>query len=176
MFDMWEINIDLEKMAKGVEQVDDFAENFKKALTDGLNEFVERIEKKYYEIGASYGIPMSVLGSVRPRIVGDSIEITFGNQVTLFFEYGTGIKGQSNPHPKAPQAGWIYDVNKHGEYGWWYPTTASDPNPYKYVDAQGVLRAWTKGKFSKPVFYKTWLWGTRSINPIIRKHVRRIKV
>lgn len=173
---MWEIELDLKKLTKGIEQVDDFAEKFEKALNDGLKDFSERIEKKYYEIGASYGIPMSVLGSVKPRYIANGVEITFGNEVTLFFEYGTGVKGQSDPHPKAPQAGWVYDVNKHGEYGWWYPTTTNDPNPYKYVDKQGVLRAWTKGKFSKPVFYNTWLWGTRAIYQIVRKHVRRIKV
>lgn len=173
---MWEIRLDLGKLKKGIDNIDEFAENFEKAIDDGLKEFTERIKKKYYEIGASYSIPSSVLGNVTHKFIGKGVELTFGNEVTLFFEYGTGIKGQSEPHPKAPQEGWIYDVNTHGEFGWWYPTTESDPNPYKYVDKQGVLRGWTKGKFSKPVVYKTWLWGTRSINPIIRKHVRRIKV
>lgn len=35
-----------------------------------------------------------------------------------FVEFGTGIVGSRNPHPTLP---WDYDVNGHGEAGWWYP-------------------------------------------------------
>lgn len=60
--------------------------------------------------------------------------------IALAFEYGTGIVGQQNPKLGA----WQYNVNNHLE-GWWYPTNYDDPNPYKWVDSEGNIRAFTRG-------------------------------
>ena len=40
-----------------------------------------------------------------------------------YHEYGTGIVGSQNPHVAEALAsmGWKYDVNQHGEKGWFYP-------------------------------------------------------
>lgn len=173
---MWEITFDSSKFDVGIAKMEKFSSEFEKAIDDGLLEFLERLEKKYFELAALHGVPKSIVGKVDFNFTESGIIATFGGEVTLFFEYGTGIRGASSPHPKSIVEGWIYDVNQHGEKGWWYPTTESDPNPYKYVDKQGVLRAWTKGKYSKPFVYETWLWGTRSIYPIMRKHIRGIKI
>ena len=45
-------------------------------------------------------------------------------------------------------------MNGHGEKGWWYPTTENDPNPYKWTDESGTLRAWTKGLPAERSFYE----------------------
>ena len=37
-----------------------------------------------------------------------------------FVCFGTGIVGKNNQHPNIAIAGWKYDVNDHGELGWWY--------------------------------------------------------
>ena len=58
--------------------------------------------------------------------------------VLLFNEYGTGIVGSQNPHPSAN--GWKYDINEHGEKGWYYPK------------GDGTY-GWTKGLPSKHMFY-----------------------
>ena len=58
--------------------------------------------------------------------------------VLLFNEYGTGIVGSQNPHPNAN--GWKYDMNEHGERGWYYPK------------GDGTY-GWTKGLPSKHMFY-----------------------
>lgn len=72
-----------------------------------------------------------------------------------FQEYGTGVIGEQFPHvaEELQKIGWKYDVNGHGEAGWWYPTTDSDPNPYKWTDTDGQLRAWTKGLPAGRYFY-----------------------
>ena len=57
----------------------------------------------------------------------------------VFVEYGTGIKGSNSPHPTPPE-GWIYDVNEHGEEGWWYRGD------------DGELH-WTQGMPSRPFMY-----------------------
>lgn len=72
-----------------------------------------------------------------------------------FQEFGTGIIGSQFPHvaEELQKMGWKYDVNGHGEDGWWYPTTENDPNPYKWTDPDGQLRAWTKGLPAGRYFY-----------------------
>ena len=35
-------------------------------------------------------------------------------------EFGTGIVGESSPHPLAGEQSYQYDVNEHGEQGWDY--------------------------------------------------------
>lgn len=56
-----------------------------------------------------------------------------------FVEFGTGIKGKENPHPDAN--GWKYDVNSHGETGWFYFKNGS--------------WHWTQGMPSRPFMYET---------------------
>lgn len=60
---------------------------------------------------------------------------------SAFCEFGTGIVGQGSQHPD-PMPGWTYDVNEHGEDGWWY------------YDESGQKR-WTKGMPSRPYMHDT---------------------
>lgn len=72
----------------------------------------------------------------------------------VYVEFGTGVRGQDSPHPLG-LPGWIYDINEHGDRGWWYPTNSSDPNPYKHQGDDGSWWAWTKGMPSRPFMYET---------------------
>ena len=70
--------------------------------------------------------------------------------VLMFNEMGTGITGLYNPHPML--GNWKYDVNEHGEKGWWYPTDS----PRGVLCSDGVVRAWTKGLPSRRMFYDAY--------------------
>lgn len=59
-----------------------------------------------------------------------------------FIEFGTGIVGAQSPHPESTQYNWKYDINNHGESGWWYMG-----NDGKYH--------WTKGMPSRPFMHNT---------------------
>lgn len=59
-----------------------------------------------------------------------------------YVEFGTGIKGKENQHPNPGLANWKYDVNEHGEAGWWY---WGDDGQWH----------WTKGMPSRPYMYDT---------------------
>ncbi len=72
---------------------------------------------------------------------GNKGVIKVGSDYGIFVEYGTGIVGANSPHPNAE--GWKYDVNNHGEQGWWY----YDENQNKY--------RWTKGQSANAFMYKT---------------------
>jgi len=57
-----------------------------------------------------------------------------------FVEFGTGLVGKQHPHPSQS---WVYDVNNHGEQGWWYV----HPESCAWVN--------TTGEPSKPFMHNT---------------------
>lgn len=61
---------------------------------------------------------------------------------SAFVEMGTGVVGKNNPNPNNSIPGWVYDVNEHGESGWFY------------IGKDG-RRHWTKGMPSRPFMYDT---------------------
>ena len=71
--------------------------------------------------------------------------------VIILHEFGTGIRGTANDYAEAH--GYTINESGKGAEGWWYPTTESDPNPYKWVDGDGQLRALTHGVPSYLMFY-----------------------
>lgn len=84
-------------------------------------------------------------GELVNGIVAEYDDPTHGRIVSTaphsaFVEMGTGIVGKQNPGNSIP--GWQYDVNEHGEEGWWY------------VGKDGK-RHWTKGMPSRPYMYET---------------------
>lgn len=66
-----------------------------------------------------------------------------------FVEFGTGIVGKNSPHPGTSIVGWKYDVNEHGEKGWFY-----------FRDGEWH---WTKGLPSRPFMWETSLQLTQEI-------------
>ena len=86
----------------------------------------------------------------------------------VYVEFGTGIKGAGSPHPDTAILGWKYDINRHGELGWWYPTDNADPNPYKYTAKNGTTYAWTRGMPSRPFMYETAQMLRASVVPVAR--------
>lgn len=60
-----------------------------------------------------------------------------------YHEYGTGVVGSQSPHVAEALAsiGWKYDINQHGEKGWFYPKE------------DGTF-GWTKGQPASKKFWK----------------------
>lgn len=77
-----------------------------------------------------------VLSESRDSAVG---VIQAGAAHAVYVEFGTGIVGKGTPHP----LGGNYDVNGHGEDGWWY----FDENAQQFF--------WTQGMESRPFMYET---------------------
>lgn len=86
---------------------------------------------------------------------GDTGKIVSGAAHSAFCEFGTGIVGKGNQHPE-PAPGWVYDVNEHGEAGWWY------------YDDQGNKR-WTKGMPSRPYMYDTARMLRKMVEPMAKE-------
>lgn len=60
-----------------------------------------------------------------------------------YVEFGTGLIGSQNPHPDTSLANWKYDINNHGEAGWFY-----------FNSTDGKWH-WTKGMPSRPFMFET---------------------
>lgn len=100
------------------------------------NEMLKEVstEKGYRE---TYKISAKLEGNVATAgIKNDELK-------AMFREYGTGIVGSQNPHvaEALQKAGWKYDVNQHGEKGWYYPK------------GDGTF-GWTKGQPANKKFYE----------------------
>lgn len=167
------IEIDIDEMISRKTKLPNMEEYVLIGIENGIKETVERLIEKLRENMILYGLGSSnLINNINVSETSTGIYIGVDTDYAMFVEYGTGIVGDANKHPKSNEFGWRYDVNNHGESGWWYPSSPDDPNPTKYLSETGWW-AWTKGQRSKPFMYNTWLWGTRSINNIVNKHIRR---
>lgn len=61
-----------------------------------------------------------------------------------YVEFGTGIIGSRSPHPSQP---WAYDINSHGDDGWYYFknnrwnwTAGFESRPFMYHTAEELKR------------------------------------
>lgn len=126
-----------------------------------LNEWIKNLElrKKQYS-KASFNIADRMADEILKEVVNKKgyretykISTKIENNVAIsgikndeakamYREYGTGIVGSKNPHiaEALNLAGWKYDINKHGEKGWFYP---KDDGTF----------GWTKGQISHKEFW-----------------------
>jgi HK97 gp10 family phage protein len=107
------------------------------------------------ELGAVYTgeLEESITGFFDPE-AGIGI-IRANAPYAVYVEFGTGVIGKSNPHP-APE-GWKYDVNEHGDKGWWY------------FNERDQKWHWTKGMASRPFMYNTLQELQREAEKIARR-------
>jgi len=167
-----DVKIDTPKLTKSIAEAQKQLLELEDALASGAEEFTIRLHEKLIENISLYGLGNARFVSTISMVpLSDGVSIMIGSEYAMFVEYGTGIVGSENPHPTGR---WNYDVNSHGESGWWYPTDSSDPNPSKKMNKNGNMVAWTKGVPSRPFLYDTWLWGTRSASNIMRKHINSL--
>lgn len=87
------------------------------------------------------------------------------DMIIIFNEFGTGIKGTQDEWAN----NYGYQVNKSGRgaIGWWYPTDEQDPNPHKWIDKDGNLRALTHGLDSRHMLYDAYMQLQSEIGNII---------
>ena len=124
-------------------------QQFKKEFLEKCNLLVEALTDYGVEVAK---VQVAQLDAVYTGELMNSIEgyysptynvgiIKAGAIYAAYVEFGTGVVGESSPHPN-PQD-WQYDINSHGDEGWVY-----------YDDYSGKFR-WTKGFKSRPFMYNT---------------------
>lgn len=76
----------------------------------------------------------------------------------VYVEFGTGVVGDKSPHPDAQDLDYDYDVNDHGEDGWFYPYDNRRAHKYRFNPATKREQPWTAGEPAKPFMYDTSLY------------------
>lgn len=97
-----------------------------------------------------------LVNGIDSQYEGDKGCIVSTAKHSAFCEFGTGVVGAGSPHPD-PVPGWQYDVNEHGEAGWWYYNDEGE-------------RRWTKGMPSRPYMHDT----AKMIEGIVEKTAKEI--
>lgn len=113
-------------------------------LIQALTDFgLEVAKTQIREMGAVYTAELlnSTEGVFDPsRNVGFIIA---GAPHAIYVEFGTGIVGANSPHPDP--VGWTYDINNHGDKGWfyfnsndgkWHHTLGMESRPFMYNTAK----------------------------------------
>ena len=111
-------------------------------LIETLTDYgVDVAKAQVRELGAWYTgeLESSITGYFSPTVCVGIIKA--GSPYAVYVEFGTGIVGQTSPHPDPKD--WQYDINKHGEAGWWY------------FNDRDQKWHWTKGIESRPFMYNT---------------------
>lgn len=74
------------------------------------------IEESQVAIGSNRAAGNTIVVN---QVNSSSIQTT--DPVLVYNEFGTGITGKGNPHPKSSLVGWAYDIHGHKDGGWVYP-------------------------------------------------------
>lgn len=167
------VDLDIEKLINK-HYTPKLHEAFDKGLKIGINKFARQIEIKLKENLTKYKLN-GLTNQIKISIEGLGIKAEIlegGNYYAMYVEYGTGVVGENFSHPKAAERDWMYDINSHGDSGWWYPSNAEDTNPTKYKSATGWW-AWTAGQASRPFMYETWLWARRSFHSVLSSSIEK---
>lgn len=153
----------------------DLPNRIERARLNAIKELQDRVLDRLKREIAMLGLAgSSIAKSIRIDNEPDGFMIVIDNDHAMYVEFGTGIVGKGATHPNWKESGWDYDSKKHGESGWWYPTTKDDPNPTKYYSATSdTMWAWTKGLESRPFMYNTWRYARLITTKTFNKHLRR---
>lgn len=133
-----------------------------------LYAIVDKIEREIAEIGASVmkskaptsdidgNLPGRVIVEPRP----DGWAVSYLGRDVAYIEFGTGYEGQNSPYPDYEvlgTVGWMYDINNHGERGWFYRSKRD-----------GTIRYSRGMRPEKPVF-DTFVEMQRQVRPIVER-------
>lgn len=138
-----EFNLSEESINSAIQELRDWQEKLIKCENKVLKKLGEYAKERM-----KYYIDSSTQGTGK---LSNSIQVEYSEHLARVFtdlfyasyvEYGTGIVGASNPHPKLAD-GWKYDTNSHGDKGW------------VYEDEEGNFW-WTKGEVSHQFVYQTY--------------------
>lgn len=143
---------DPQSLSDAVRRLEGIRDNILRNSTDLLNQLADIGAQNARNMVVAYDAieTATLYNSIYPvgATEGERIsKVVADTPYAAYVEYGTGIVGSANKHP-APD-GWDYDVNGHGDAGWWY-----------YDWAYSNWR-WTKGQPAKPFMYETKLYLER---------------
>lgn len=101
---------ELQKYRDGIESKCD--ELCRRLAEIGVSAAVSKIEGRYVTGELASSISFQRVGEAEYLVIAD-------NDHAAFVEFGTGVVGDGSYQGELP-SNWEYDVNNHGDDGWWY--------------------------------------------------------
>lgn len=153
----FKVHLSVESIDEILYQLDDYQ---RKVEQSGI-ELTRRLTEHGVSLAKQNATYMNIYDSgelvnkIDSQYDGNTGRIVSGAAHSAFCEFGTGVVGKGSQHPE-PMPGWTYDVNEHGEEGWWY------------YDDQGNKR-WTKGMPSRPYMYDTARMLRNMVEPMAKE-------
>lgn len=136
------MELSIESLNKAKKLLQNFENNYKQGIKNAIKTATEAMYNKVlqycYDNGISNHTDAIHWEFDEDKNIG---RVWTNDWVLIFNEMGTGIVGSENPHPKLGT--WRYDVNEHGEKGWFYP---KEDGTY----------GWTRGLPSRHMFYSAF--------------------
>lgn len=166
--------INLKLSVNGIRQAVNELKQYRSDLDRKVTELVRALTTEGENHVAAYiatniSATGELLRSVNSELVNDRLGVVRVNsKYAVFVEFGTGVVGSVHPHPDVAILGWMYDINGHGQLGWWYPSEATDINPTNHQTKSGAWIAWTKGMPSRPFMYEVAQRLRSEVVPIAR--------
>ena len=141
---MHKIKVTLGNIDKAIEEL----ERYEKQVQKNIEDFLEKLLEEGVDIAKTQIVQLDaietgeVLGSLKYTLYkeGQKGIIFTDDSHACYVEFGTGVRGAEASHPTMP---WAYDINGHGEDGWYY-----------FDEKQGRIR-YTQGMPSRPFMYNT---------------------
>lgn len=154
----FETHLSISSLNEMVKRLENREKNYPKIAKNIANRLSSEMLDEVKQVTSPHGgkpykdtelIPATLEGNTATAGIKNTTDKAYFN------EFGTGIVGSQHPHiaEELTKEGYKYDVNNHGEAGWWYPTTEDDPNPTKKEVDNGWI-AWTKGLPAQKAFYE----------------------
>lgn len=160
-------NLTIELSKKSLKRTINYLNKYKVAYEKGVENAIEYATELMYEKVKQYCYDNGILNHTSKIYKEyDNIKnigkVWTNDMVLIFNEMGTGITGMNNPHPSPNGAfkSWKYDVNEHGEKGWYYPKE------------DGTF-GWTKGLPSRHMFFSAFNEIKGEIGNIVNVEIRK---
>lgn len=157
----------MELSKASLEKAKKFLNDYNQAYEQGVENAIEKATELLYEKVKQYcydeGIEQHTNNVyMEYDAITKTGRVWTNDMVLIFNEIGTGIVGSQNPHPSPQSAfkSWKYDVNKHGEKGWYYPK-------------EDGSFGWTKGLPSRHMFFNAFEDIKSEIGETIEVEIRK---
>lgn len=148
---------------EGIRELQRILMDWQRVIDEVVNEAERRLAEEGQRImlqkAPTTDIDGNIPGRVRVEPRAEGYAVTYLGQDVAYIEFGTGITGMGS-YPDGEvlaEVNWTYDVNDHGEKGWYY-----------YGKRDGKLRHSRGMRGEKPVL-ETYRETERLVPDIVRK-------